>query len=215
MFTGLIETVGTVDSIRPGRGAVRLGIRSDLPVDRMTGGESVSVDGVCLTVARLEGDTFWADAVPETLSRSTLGGLAPGDPVNLERALRVGDRLGGHLVQGHVDATARVRSVRRRGDDYRIRVGLDGDLRRYLAEKGSVALQGVSLTVASVDADAFEVAVIPETLARTTLARLDTGRPVNVEVDLIARYLESLLGHGPGARRGGPGVFPTGWTGDR
>lgn len=213
MFTGLIETVGTIRSVVPGAGAVRVGIESELPVADMTDGESVAVDGVCLTVSSRDNRTFFADAIPETLSRSTLGRLGSGSAVNLERALRLGDRLGGHLVQGHVDAVADVREVLRRGDDYRIRLALVEAIRPFMAEKGSVALQGVSLTVSAVRKAEFEVAVIPETLNRTTLGRLRRGDAANVEVDLLARYLDSLMRHSPGAgsgRPGGAGMFPTG-----
>jgi riboflavin synthase len=193
MFTGLIEALGRVVERTPGRGSTRLAIASSLPVPDMKEGESVAVDGVCLTVARREGDRFCADAIAETLSRTTLAGLRRGDDVNLERAMQLGDRLGGHLVQGHVDDTARVREVRRRGDDVRIRLALPPALRRYVAFKGSVTLQGVSLTVSAVEASGFEVALIPETLTRMTLGRLKAGDRVNVEVDLISRYLERLV----------------------
>jgi riboflavin synthase len=150
---------------------------------------------VCLTVVERRGERFWADAVAETLSRSTLGRARPGQRVNLERALRLGARLGGHLVQGHVDATAPVVDVRRRGDDHRLRVALPPGLRRYAALKGSIALHGVSLTVAALGEDWLEVALVPETLGRTTLGDLRPGDPVNVEVDLVARYLERLAGY--------------------
>jgi riboflavin synthase len=150
------------------------------------------VDGVCLTAVAVHPDGFEADVIAETLARTTLGSLGPGSAVNLERALRLSDRLGGHLVQGHVDTTAEVLEVRRQGDDYRLRLESPGEVRRFLAYKGSVALQGVSLTIAAEDAQGFEVALIPETLARTTLGTLEAGERVNVEVDLLARYLEVL-----------------------
>lgn len=193
MFTGLVETIGVVREVRPGRGMTRLGIESDLPVRDMQDGESVAVDGVCLTVVERRGRTFRADAIAETLRRTTLGGLRPGAKVNLERALRLGDRLGGHLVQGHVDATVGVRDVRSRGGDHRVVLARIPEIARYVAFKGSVALNGVSLTVSAVTADDFEVALIPETLARTNLAGLRPGADVNLEVDLLARYLETML----------------------
>jgi len=161
-------------------------------VAKLTDGESIAVDGVCLTVAARRGDRFHADAVAETLSVTTLGHLSVGDSVNLERSLCLGDRLGGHLVQGHVDGTAAVQRVQRRGDDFRVRVELGPELRPYVARKGSVALQGASLTVAALGPDWFEVVLIPATLTRTTLGRLRPGDRVNVEVDLLARYLERL-----------------------
>jgi riboflavin synthase len=193
MFTGLVGSLGRVVRATPLSGATRLAIESDLPVAAMRDGESVAVDGVCLTVARRSGATFEADAVPETLKRTTLGALTAGDDVHLERALAVGDRLGGHMMQGHVDAVCKVTSLRRRGADVRLTVALPAGLRGFVAEKGSIALHGVSLTVSAASARAFEVALIPETLTRTKLGRLAPGDGVNVEVDLIARYLDALM----------------------
>jgi riboflavin synthase len=193
MFTGLIADLGRVVRVSPGPGASRLAIESDLPVARMTDGESVAVDGVCLTVVQRKGRIFEADAVAETLKRTTLGSLRAGARVHLERSLAVGDRLGGHLVQGHVDAVAKVVSIKRRGADVRLAVTLPASLRGFVALKGSIALQGVSLTVSAATARTLEVALIPETLARTTLGGLKPGDGVNVEVDLIARYLDALM----------------------
>ena len=201
MFTGLVQTLGRVERIVPRAGATRLLIRSDLPVDSMRDGESVAVDGVCLTVARRAAGVFEADAVAETLARSTLGSLGVGSSVHLERALAVGDRLGGHLVQGHVDAVARVVALRKLGGDVRLEVSLPASLRGFVAFKGSIALSGVSLTVSAVKARSFEVALIPETVRRTKLGSARRGDPLNVEVDLIARYLDALLRH-----RGAPGA---------
>jgi len=193
MFTGLIETVGRVKRIVPGKGATRLTIASDLPSAALRDGESVAVDGVCLTVARRSGTGFDADAVAETLSRTTLGRLRAGDLVHLERALALGERLGGHLVQGHVDAVGTVLSLSRSGDDVRLTVGLPASLRRFVVEKGSIAVHGVSLTVAAMRPRGFAVALIPATLAGTKLGRLKPGDGVNLEVDVIARYLEALM----------------------
>jgi riboflavin synthase len=207
MFTGLIEDMGQIVEASPRRGSTRLGVRTALPVAEMNDGDSVAVDGVCLTVAQRRGDRFWADVVAETLSRTTLGGLRPGAAVNLERSLRLGDRLGGHLVLGHADGVARIREISRRGDDVRVRMELPEEMRRYVAMKGSVALQGVSLTVSNLAPTSFEVAVVPETLARTTLGRKKSGDRLNVEVDLLARYLERMLrddGPGSGWNPGGP-----------
>jgi len=192
MFTGLIETVGTIREKVPGSGSVRFGIESDLPVGEMADGESVAVDGVCLTVVRRSGRRFYADAIAETLGLSTLGSMRPGARVNLERALRMGDRLGGHLVQGHVDGTGKIREVVRKGDDYRLRITLPEDLSCYVAWKGSIAIQGVSLTVSAIEGDWFEVALIPETLTRTNLGSMGRGAAANLEVDLMARYLARL-----------------------
>ena len=193
MFTGLIATVGRVKRVVPGAGATRLAIATDLPVAAMRDGESVAVDGVCLTIACRSGKVFEVDAVAETLKRTTLGALRAGDPVHLERALALGDRLGGHLVQGHVDAVARVVTLRRRGGDVRLTVALPASLRGLVAQKGSIAVHGVSLTVSAVTSRSFEVALIPETLARTKLGGLRPGEGLNVEVDLVARYLDALM----------------------
>ena len=194
MFTGLIEDVGKVAEASPRRGSVRLGIACALPVGEMADGESVAVNGACLTVVQRRGNRFYADVVAETLARTTLGQLRPGHRVNLERALRLGGRLGGHLVQGHVDDTTRLAAVTRRGDDVRLRLELTPAIRRYVALKGSVTLQGVSLTVSGLDGSGFEVALVPQTLARTTLGEARVGDSLNVEVDLLARSLERITG---------------------
>jgi riboflavin synthase len=205
MFTGLVETVGTVAATARRAGALRLTVESDLPRGGVKPGDSVSVDGVCLTASEADGKRISFDVVAETLSRTTLGKARAGRRVNLERALELGERLGGHLVQGHVDGTVRVLRIDRRGKDWRVRFGLPAPLARYVAEKGSVAVQGVSLTVASVSAGGFEVALVPETLARTTLGGLSTGDEVHVEADLVARYLERLMERRPAAGLGRPG----------
>jgi riboflavin synthase len=192
VFTGLVQTVGQIVELQRRTGSTRIGVRSSLPPDELAAGESIAVDGACLTLVTRRGDRFYADAVAETLSVTTLGRLRVGDRVNLERSLRLGDRLGGHLVQGHVDGSVAVRQVQRHGDDCRVRVDLGPALRPYVARKGSVALHGVSLTVAAVGTDWFEVVLIPETLSRTTLGRLGPGDRLNLEVDLLARYLERL-----------------------
>jgi riboflavin synthase len=206
MFTGLVEGLGRIVEVRPGSGSSRIGIATPLVADGVELGDSVAVDGVCLTACALDEGHFWADVVAETLDRTNLSSLEAGRDVNLERSLRVGDRLGGHLVQGHVDATAPVAEVRSSGDDWRLRVGLVPTIRRYVAWKGSIALQGVSLTVAALDDDGFEVALVPQTLERTTLGRLTPGDLINVEVDLVARYLERLVA----GREDGVGQAPTG-----
>ena len=192
MFTGLVETNGHVVALVPGPRATRLTLTTSLPLEGTEVGASVAVDGVCLTVAARKRERIVAEIVPETLARSTLGTLRPGEPVNLERALRVGDRLGGHWVAGHVDGTAGVRSVRRQAADRRVTIELSPALRRYVATKGSITLDGVSLTVAARTAVAFEVVLVPHTLEHTTLGALRAGDRLNVEVDLIARYLETL-----------------------
>jgi riboflavin synthase len=198
MFTGLVEALGRVLEIQANAGSTRLGIESDPAFEGLERGESIAVDGACLTVVAHDNERFFVDVVQETLSRTTLHGLRQGDQVNLERSLRVGDRLGGHLVQGHVDGTAPVAATPSHGDDRRMRVGLTDELRRYVALKGSITLQGVSLTVSAVERTSFEVALIPETLARTNLGQFREGDRLNVEVDLLARYLESLIAAGRG-----------------
>lgn len=194
MFTGLIEGLGRIVAARTLRGSLRLEVALPERFGLLRAGDSVAVDGVCLTVAAATRKRFQADVVRETLARTTLSRARAGRPVNLERALRVGDRLGGHWVQGHVDGTAPVKQLRLRAGDRRLRVGLARELRRYVALKGAVALQGVSLTVASLGRDWFEVALVPQTLACTTLGLLQAGDRLNVEVDLLARYLERLSG---------------------
>ena len=203
MFTGIVEAVGTVVLAARRGGTVRLGVSSLLPVGEMANGDSVCVDGVCLTVVSRSGGRFFVDVVPETLSRTTLGARHRGDRVNLERALRMGDPLGGHMVQGHVDAVAPVLEVLGTGGDYRLRMALAPPIRRFVAEKGSIALQGVSLTVASVEEDAFEVALIPLTRSGTTLGKVRAGDRLHVEVDVLARYLERLAGARAVKVRGG------------
>jgi riboflavin synthase len=193
MFTGLIELRGTIERVTPRTGATRLSIATELARADLASGESVAVDGVCLTVARRSARAFEADVVAETLRRTTLSGLRAGDTVHLERALAVGDRLGGHLVQGHVDAVAKVVALTRRGDDVRLEIGLPRELRGLVARKGSIAVHGVSLTVSALRSKSFEVALIPETLARTRLGGVRAGDRLNVEADLIARYLEALM----------------------
>jgi riboflavin synthase len=194
VFTGLIEAVGTVVSAVRRQGSLRLAVESDLSAAEVRPGDSVAVDGVCLTAAAVRGRRVEFDVVETTLAATTLDRARAGRRVNLETAMRLGDRLGGHMVQGHVDGVARVLSVLRRGDDRRARIELPASLARYVAAKGSVAVQGVSLTVASVAARHFEVALVPETLARTTLGVLAARDEVHVEVDLVARYLEGLAG---------------------
>lgn len=193
MFTGLVEGLGQVVTREPAGGDVRLTLVVPASVaDGMRLGDSLAVNGACLTVVTLEGRRAGFDVSTETLGCTTLGRLAPGDPVNLERALRWSDRLGGHLVSGHVDAVGRVRSVSAEARGQRWLFDAPADLHRYIAQKGSITVEGVSLTVNSVDAHGFGVMLIPHTVAVTTFGRLSPGDPVNLEVDLVARYLERL-----------------------
>jgi riboflavin synthase len=200
MFTGIVEEMGWVHRIeeRPGQpGEARVGRRFWFSaagvLEDAEIGSSIAVSGVCLTVVAVEPDRFSVDAVPETLSRTILGDLRVGDPVNLERPLTLEQRLGGHLVQGHVDGVGEVVSVVPEGDGVRVTIAIPEPLRRFVAEKGSLAVDGVSLTVARAERDRCEVALIPHTLKVTTSGAYARGTRVNLEVDLLARYLDRLL----------------------
>jgi riboflavin synthase len=196
MFTGIVEELGEVAGIEHRGDAARLTIRGSTQGTSL--GESIAVNGVCLTVTDIMDGTFTADVMGETLDRSGLGALAPGAPVNLERSVRLADRLGGHLVQGHVDATATILSRTPASHWDQVRISLPGKISRYVVEKGSIAVDGISLTVSALSradeaAAWFEVCLIPETLKRTTLGIREPGETVNLEVDVIAKYVERLL----------------------
>ena len=192
MFTGLVAATGTVAGVEPDGDGARIEIASPLAAE-LREGDSVAVNGVCLTAVAADGDRFRADVMAETLRRSSLGPLADGDPVNLELPLRAGAPLGGHVVQGHVDGTGTVAGVEDDGFARVVRIACDPDLLRYVVEKGSIAVDGVSLTVASVDEAGFTVSLIPETLERTTFGAVAPGRVVNLEVDVLAKYVEKLM----------------------
>jgi riboflavin synthase len=196
MFTGIVEELGEVAGIEHRGDAARLTIRGSTQGTSL--GESIAVNGVCLTVTDIMDGTFTADVMGETLDRSGLGALAPGAPVNLERSVRLADRLGGHLVQGHVDATGTILSKAPTAHWDQVRISLPGKISRYVVEKGSIAVDGISLTVSALSradeaAAWFEVCLIPETLKRTTLGMTEPGETVNLEVDVIAKYVERLL----------------------
>lgn len=193
MFTGLVEEIGTLAAVEPQGDGVRLRVRAARVLEGLMLGDSVAVDGACLTAVAIHDDGFELDVIAETLRRTALGDRAAGDRVNLERALRAGDRLGGHLVQGHVDGTATVATLVDEARDRRMGLATSPDLLRYVVAKGSVAIDGVSLTVASRDDAGFEVALIPHTLVETTLGAAHEGRTVNLEVDLVAKYVEALV----------------------
>jgi riboflavin synthase len=188
MFTGIVLEVGTVAAFD----GSRLVLAAPETAASAAVGDSVSVAGVCLTVVETEEGRLAFDVVPETLSRTALGGLEPGDVLNIEPSLRVGDRLGGHVVQGHVDAVGRVRSIMSDGDGRRMWVDAPQAVLGYCVEKGSIAVDGVSLTIASFDDDGFEVALIPHTLAVTTLGRLEPGDALNLEADVLGKVVERL-----------------------
>lgn len=193
MFTGIIEAVGRLDAREQRGGDARLRIAvGALPFADARLGESIAVNGVCLTVVAFDAGHFEADASNETLALTTLGGLAPDTPLNLERAMRPTDRLGGHLVSGHVDGVGRVLDVREDARAQRWRFAMPPALAKYVAQKGSICVDGVSLTVNAAGADDFEVALVPHTVANTAFAVARTGDAVNLEVDLVARYLERL-----------------------
>ncbi|HKJ35517.1 MAG TPA: riboflavin synthase [Solirubrobacterales bacterium] len=192
MFTGLIADIGTLDEVDASRDGARLRIRSGL-AGELGGGDSVAVNGVCLTVTEPGAETFAVEVMNQTLGLTSLSGAEPGFRVNLEPALRAADRLGGHIVQGHVDGTAELTAVEPDGFARRLRFQLPSELSPYVVEHGSIALDGVSLTVSALDGPEAEVSLIPETLERTTLGDAEPGRRINVEVDLIARYAERLL----------------------
>ncbi|HZE29548.1 MAG TPA: riboflavin synthase [Gaiellaceae bacterium] len=191
MFTGIVRERGRVVSVERNGGGVHLRIAARTTADAAPG-DSIAVSGCCLTVVAADGETLEFDAVPETIGRTTLGRLEQGAEVNLEPALRAGEPLGGHFVQGHVDGRARVAAFDREGDGARLRLELQSELLRYCVEKGSIALDGVSLTVAALRDDGIEVALVPFTLEHTTLGRLAPGDELNVEVDLLAKYADRL-----------------------
>lgn len=194
MFTGLVEGVGQVLALEPRGGDLRLRIGvGNLPFADVALGESIAVSGVCLTVVEFDAASFAADASTETLALTTLGGLAVGHAVNLERAMRPTDRLGGHMVSGHVDGIGRVLSVHADARAQRWRFAAPAPLLKYIATKGSICVDGVSLTVNAVDDAGFEVALIPHTVSHTAFAGTAVGDAVNLEVDLVARYVERLL----------------------
>jgi riboflavin synthase len=195
VFTGLVAGLGTVAAVDATADGVRLTLETPLTRD-VAEGDSVAVDGVCLTAVGVCGDRFGADVMHETLRRSALGDIEAGSRVNLELSLRASDRLGGHIVQGHVDGVGAVAGVREDGFASIVTIAAGPDVLRYVVEKGSIAVSGVSLTVARIDDEGFDVSLIPETLERTTLGAAAVGAPVNLEVDVLAKYVEKLLaGH--------------------
>jgi len=187
VFTGLVAGKGVVRALRDGRLEVETPLATEL-----SPGDSIAVNGICLTAVAPNGGSFAADVMPETLRRTSLAPLGVGDEVNIELPLRASDRVGGHFMQGHVDGTGTVESVREDALSRVVRVNAPAELLRYVVDKGSIAVDGVSLTVSAVDDEAFEVSLIPETLERTTLGAAAPGRPVNLEVDVLAKYVEKL-----------------------
>lgn len=200
MFTGIVEELGSVIGIEHGEDSAVLHLRGRHVVSDASHGSSIAVNGVCLTVVEHDRETFTVDVMAETLSRSSLGALVPGAPVNLERAMAASSRFGGHIVQGHVDGTATI-LLREPGDKWEVvTVTLPRNLARYVVEKGSITMDGVSLTVSAVTDDTFSVSLIPTTLSLTTLGAKAVGDPVNLEVDVLAKYVERLLAAGAETR---------------
>lgn len=193
MFTGIIEDIGKVVSVQRGAQSARLTVDAPIASQGTQLGDSIAINGTCLTVVEIAGNRLSFDAVPETIQRTSLKAIRSGDGVNLERALAFGQRLGGHLVQGHVDGTGTLLDITERENAHILRIGAPPELMRYILSKGSVALDGISLTVVDVGADWFTVWIIPHTFAHTTLHERKIGDPLNIENDLIARYVEKLL----------------------
>ena len=194
MFTGLIAALGTVERLAEGSTSCRLTVRAPQLLSGVKIGDSIAVNGVCLTVVHLRGDTFTADVMPETVRRTTLHLLQPGDRVNLEKALRPTDGLDGHIVQGHVEGVGTIQQIISEGNARVYRIQAPGELLRYIVEKGSIAVDGISLTVTETDDSGFGVSLIPHTAKMTTLGYKSAGDAVNLETDILARYVEKMLG---------------------
>ena len=194
MFTGIIQAIGRIAAIEPGEKDIRLRIETGkLPLTGVSLGDSIATSGVCLTVTELPGDGFWADVSPETLSLTTLGGKGIGDAVNLETSLTLQTALGGHLVSGHVDGVGHIERIVEDARFWRVKIAAPENLARYIAMKGSICVDGTSLTVNQVDGASFELTIIPQTWEETVFSEYQTGSAVNLEVDVIARYLERLM----------------------
>ncbi|HWR44794.1 riboflavin synthase [Sporomusa sp.] len=196
MFTGLVEELGKVKQIARGAKSVRLTVAGNKVLTDVKIGDSIAVNGTCLTVVDFSRDWFTADVMPETVDRTALSGLKSGDTVNLERTLRVGDRLGGHIVSGHIDGVGQILAKEQNDNAVIVRIGAGPEVMRYIIQKGSIAIDGTSLTVVDFGPDWFTVSLIPHTAARTTVGLKATGEPVNLEADIIGKYVEKLLGLG-------------------
>ena len=193
MFTGIVEEVGTMQGVRMGSQSGEIHLQASKVLEGTQLGDSIAVNGVCLTVTRMTGDGFTADVMPETLRRTNLGQLKPGDPVDLERAMAADGRFGGHLVSGHIDGTGRIVEQRKEGNAVWVRIGTTPEILRLIVEKGSITIDGISLTVARVDGQSFACSAIPHTVSVTTLAHRRVGDPVNLETDVLGKYVEKLL----------------------
>ena len=193
MFTGIIEEVGTIRSLDMGGSSGSIAIKAAKVLEHTKIGDSIAVNGVCLTVTRLSSDGFWADVMAETVRRSSLGQLSTGDKVNLERAMAADGRFGGHIVSGHIDGTGRVESLVREENAVWVTISAGRNLLKYIVEKGSIAIDGISLTVAYVDDSVFKVSIIPHTGEETTLLKRQPGDRVNLETDIVGKYVEKLM----------------------
>ena len=193
MFTGIIEELGTIESLTPHDGGARIVVSASIVTSDSHDGDSIAVNGVCLTALDITSNSFAADLSQETLDRSTLGRLAVGSRVNLERAVTPSTRLGGHIVQGHVDGRGEFISAEEHGDFWTVRIGFPSEMARYLVYKGSVAVEGISLTIAALADHSFDIAIIPKTWELTNLSTLTAGDPVNLEADVIAKYVERMM----------------------
>ncbi|MDP2645814.1 MAG: riboflavin synthase [Desulfobacterales bacterium] len=202
MFTGIIEGIGSITAIKPAGQGMRLGIKSDFTLDRTALGDSIAVNGACLTVVTLEAKHFEVDVSPETLARTTFGRAKIGSRVNLERALRLSDRLDGHLVSGHIDGTGTIRSRKVQGNAVIFTVQAPGSILDYMIPKGSVALDGISLTVNICRQDSFEVSIIPHTSRVTTIQEKKNGDPVNIETDMLGKYVARFISRKPEGKEG-------------
>lgn len=205
MFTGIVEEVGTVESIVRGANSAVLTINASRVLEGTRAGDSIATNGVCLTVTKVEGASFCADVMHETLNRSSLGSLRAGSPVNLERAMAANGRFGGHMVSGHIDGVGTIARITVDDNAVWYRIAAGSDLLRYVVEKGSIAIDGISLTVARVDREAFEVSLIPHTRANTNLATKVVGDAVNLECDIVGKFVEKLLGGMVSAHAFAPG----------
>lgn len=200
MFTGLVEELGKVKNIARGAKSVRLTVSGHKVLEDVKLGDSIAVNGTCLTVVDFSRDWFTADVMPETVDRTALAGLKPGDTVNLERTLRVGDRLGGHIVSGHIDGVGTILAKEQNDNAVIVRIGAGPEIMRYIIQKGSIAVDGTSLTVVDFGPDWFTVSLIPHTATMTTVGLKTTGQPVNLEADIIGKYVEKLLGFSQAAQ---------------
>lgn len=193
MFTGIVEELGSIESVRPGTRSMVLAVKARHVLSDCRIGDSIAVNGVCLTVTSFTPSGFTADVMPETINRSALGNLRPGDPVNLERTLQAGGRFGGHIVQGHIDGVGRVKSMERDDNAVRVTIAAPPEVMRYIVPKGSVAIDGISLTVAVAGPSEFTVSLIPHTMSVTAMGRRRPGDPVNLEADIFGKYVEKFF----------------------